>query len=81
MCDGSLQKNRKTMILHTQSFNYETNSILSKELNDKFNLNSEVIVHKHKYFVIKIPKENYKNLNNILKNHILDSIKYKLPNS
>lgn len=56
MCDGSLQKDKKTMILHTQSFNYDTNLNMSKELNNKFNLNSKVITHKHKYFVIKIPK-------------------------
>ena len=79
MCDGSLQKDHKTMILHTQSFNYETNLIVSKELNVKFNLNSEVIVHKHNYYVIKIPKENTKKLNKIITNHIIDSMKYKLP--
>ena len=79
MCDGSLQKDHKTLILHTQSFNYDTNLIISKELNVKFNLNSEVIVHKHNYYVIKIPKENSKNLNNFIKNHIIDSMKYKLP--
>ena len=81
MCDGSLQKDKKTMILHTQSFNYETNLIISKELNDKFNFNSRVITHKHIYSVIKIPKENSNNLNNTIKNHIIDSMKYKLPTS
>jgi hypothetical protein len=80
MCDGSLQKDHKTMILHTQSFNYETNLVMSKELNVKFNLNSEVIVHKYNYYVIKIPKENSKILNNIIKIYIIDSMKYKLPN-
>lgn len=65
MCDGSLQK---TMILHTQSFNYDTNLNMSKELNNKFNLNSKA--------VIKIPKENS---NILIKNHIIVSMKYKLP--
>ena len=68
------------MIIHTQSFNYETNLILSQQLNNKFNLNSNVITHKNNYFVIKIPKENSKILKILIKNHIIDSMKYKLPN-
>lgn len=82
MCDGSLQKDKKTMILHTQSFDYNTNLIISNELNNKFNFNSSVINHKHKYSVIKIPKENInnlKNLKNLIKNHIIKSMEYKLP--
>lgn len=67
------------MILHTQSFSYDTNIILSMELNNKFNLNSNIITHKDKYYVIKIPKENFEVLKNLIKNHIIDSMKYKLP--
>jgi hypothetical protein len=36
MGDGSLQKDKKTMILHTQSYTKTENLILSKELNEKF---------------------------------------------
>lgn len=46
MDDGSLQNDKKTMILHTQSYtNNEVNN-LSLELNEKFKLNSKVIPHK-----------------------------------
>jgi LAGLIDADG DNA endonuclease family len=49
MADGSLQKDKKTMILHTQSYTKEENLILSKELNDKFNFHTIVIPHKRIY--------------------------------
>jgi hypothetical protein len=49
MGDGSLQKDRKTMILHTQSYTKTENIILSRELNEKFSFESEVISHKQKY--------------------------------
>jgi hypothetical protein len=44
-------KKTKTMILHTQSYTYAENKILSKELNKKFGFRSEVIEvipHKNK---------------------------------
>jgi len=49
MCDGSIQKDLLTMVLHTHSFSYEENLLLSNELNEKFKLNSQVISHKKKY--------------------------------
>lgn len=42
MGDGSLQKDSKTMILHTQSYSENENLILSKELNEKFGFKTEV---------------------------------------
>lgn len=57
MDDGSLQNDKKTMIIHTQSYSYEEVMILSYELNKKFNLNSRVIPHKKVYWVILIPSE------------------------
>jgi hypothetical protein len=58
--EGSLQTDNKTMIIHTQSFNYETNFTLSTEFNNKVDFNYEVIIHtnKNNYFVIKILTEN-----------------------
>jgi hypothetical protein len=47
MGDGSLQKDKKSRILHTHSYTYTENKILSKELNEKFGFNSEVIPHKN----------------------------------
>ena len=79
MCDGSLQKNKKTIILHTQGFNKKENYILSNELNIKFNLNTNVIIHKKKYYVIKI---NYLDLCKIvpkIQKYIHSIFKYKMP--
>jgi hypothetical protein len=64
MCDGSLDKNLKSMILHTQSYSREENFLLASMINDKFGLNTTVIPHKKKYFVISIPSSNYLTLRN-----------------
>jgi len=48
MYDGSLQKDCKTMILHTQGFTHSENIILSHELNENFGFCSHVIPHKKK---------------------------------
>ena len=77
--DGSLQQNKLTLILHTQGYSKEEVQILSLELNKKFNFHSKVIVHKKKYWVIEIPKEDAKILHNLIKPYIHNSINYKLP--
>jgi hypothetical protein len=77
MSDGSLQKDKKTLIFHTQNYTEEMNNILSKELNYKFNLHSKVIKHKGIYTVISIP-DNEK-INRLIKNNLIKSMLYKLP--
>ena len=79
MGDGSLHKDRKTIILHTQSYTKAENLILSKELNEKFNLNSKVIPHKQKYWVIKFNSKDAARLNNLIKPFMVSSMTYKLP--
>lgn len=77
--DGSLQKDKKTMILHTQSYNKAENLILSNELNEKFGFTSEVISHKEKYFVIKIKAKDAVLLKNLIEPYIHSSLSYKIP--
>lgn len=79
MCDGSLQNDKQTMILHTQGFSQTENLILSSELSSKFNLNTKVIVHKKKYYVIKFSKKDAACLLNLIKPYIIHSMVYKLP--
>ena len=79
MCDGSIQKDLLTMVLHTQSFSYEENLLLSNELNEKFKLNSQVISHKKKYWVIKFHSNDALNLRNLIKPYIHSSLNYKIP--
>ena len=79
MCDGSLQKNKKTIILHTQGYTLKENHNLSAELNMKFKLNTKVKSHKSKYYVIEIPAKNSVCVLNLIKPYIIDSMKYKLP--
>jgi sulfur relay (sulfurtransferase) DsrC/TusE family protein len=79
MCDGSLQNDKKSLILHTQGFNEDMNKMLSDELNIKFNIHSRVITHKHKYFVIFIPKEDCKLLNKLINPFMIDYFNYKIP--
>jgi hypothetical protein len=79
MGDGSLQKDRKTMILHTQSYNKNENLILSRELNEKFGFRSEVIPHKNKYWIIKFKSKDALILHDLIKLYIHSSMRYKLP--
>ena len=65
MCDGSLQGN--TMILNSQGFTRDENLVLSSELNTKFGFHSEVISHKDKYWVIRIPHTDANKLRNLIK--------------
>src|ERR1700674_4894642 len=76
MGDGSL--NKKSMILHTQSYSEEENLILSKELNDKFGFKTKIIPHKNKYWVIKFNHEDTILLSNLIKPYIIPSMIYKL---
>jgi LAGLIDADG DNA endonuclease family len=79
MDDGSLQNDKKSLILHTQSYTKNEVEILSNELNIKFNFNSKVIPHKQKYFVIFIPKKDANTLYEIMLPYIHPSMNYKLP--
>lgn len=79
MDDGSLQKNKLTIIIHTQSYTKSEVEMLSLELNEKFKLNSKVIVHKKIYWVILIPSNNAKTLYNLIFPFMHSSMHYKLP--
>ena len=79
MGDGSLSKDRKTMILHTQGYSQDENLILSSELNKKFGFRTKVISHKKIYFVIKFNSEDALILLKAIKPFVIESMKYKLP--
>lgn len=76
MGDGSL--NKKSMILHTQSYSEEENLILSKELNDKFGFKTKIVPHKNKYWVISFSTEDTVLLSKLIKPYIIPSMVYKL---
>jgi hypothetical protein len=78
IADGSLNKDN-LLILHTQGFSLEENTILSQEFNDKFNLNSRVVKHKIQYYVIEFPKKDANQLHDIIKEHIIPEFTYKIP--
>jgi hypothetical protein len=79
MGDGSLQSDKKTMILHTQSYTKTENLILSNELNEKFNFMTEVISHKKIYWVIKFNSKDAPILNNLITPHVHSTMAYKIP--
>lgn len=78
MCDGSLQKDGKTLILHTQNYTLIENTPLSNELNDKFNLHSRVIPHKKIYHVIEIPKQDSSKMVELVESFMIPSMTYKI---
>lgn len=79
MCDGILQNDRKSIILHTQGFSEKLNLLLSNELNKKFNLNTSVIKHKKIYYVIKTKSTDAMQIFYLIKNYMVSSMEYKLP--
>lgn len=81
MCDGSLQKDNLTLILHTQSFSLQENTVLATELNKKFHLHSRVISHKTHYYVIEFPRHDSDTLVALVENYFIPSMLYKLPKS
>ena len=81
MCDGSLQNNKKTLILHTQGFSKNDTQGCSDLLNSQFGLSSKVISHKTKYWVIEIPSQNSSQLARLIDPYLLRSMFYKSPSS
>ena len=79
MCDGSLQKSKKEILIHTQGFTKFENLLAVKELNQKYGLNCRVVVHKHKYWVIKTHPKDAETLHSLLKPFLIPSMMYKLP--
>jgi hypothetical protein len=77
MDDGSL--NGRTMIIHTESFTFNENKLLSEELNQKFQLTSTVITDKTHYYVIKIPYTDALKLKSLIVNHTIKEMNYKIP--
>jgi hypothetical protein len=81
MCDGSLQKDNRSMILHTQSFSLEENLVLRNELNAKFNFHARVILHKERYYALFIPKQDGDKLAFLIKKELIRSMLYKCPHT
>lgn len=79
MDDSSLQNDKKSMIIHTQSYTKTEVGLLSSELNIKFSLNSRVIQHKKIHHVIFIPSSDNKLLYNLISPHVHPTMNYKLP--
>lgn len=79
MCDGSLAKDNKTLILHSQSYSFEENVKLSTFLNVQWGFQTKVIQHKEKYHVIQIPSRDSPRLKTIMSKYIIESMLYKLP--
>lgn len=79
MGDGSLQSDNETIILHTQSYTYDENILLSTELNEKFGFETKVISHKQKYWVIKFSSKDGPTLRQMIKPYMHISFSYKIP--
>lgn len=82
MGDGYLHKRDKIYNLHTEGFTYNECLIISKELNEKFNLNSKVkISRKTKskdLYKIVFNKKDTKLIMEIIKPYIINIFEYKI---
>jgi len=68
----------KILLLFIQNgFSFEENTILKNILKDKFNIEAKISKTKS-YFYLLLNKENTIKLNNIIKDHVIECMKYKL---
>ena len=81
MCDGSLQKDRLTLIVHTQSFTRDENLIAANELNNKWGLHCRVISHKQRYWVLQTDPKDAATLRSLISPFLIPSMQYKCPSS
>lgn len=79
MSDGSLQKDKRTLILHSQSFSLEENRKAQRVLNEKFGFHSRVVSHKTHYSVLCIPAQDASRVQALLTPFVLPSFYYKVP--
>jgi LAGLIDADG DNA endonuclease family len=79
---GKLDYNKNSknqgLVLNTQSFSKEEVEMMSKELNDKFNLNTSLRLNKNKY-VIVINSTSFQRFLDLTYQFIIPSMRYKLP--
>lgn len=78
MGDGSLHRDKRVITLHTQGFTLYENLIISNELNTKFGFQTKVIKHKNS-FVVQFSSKDANKLGNIINQHMIPSMKYKVP--
>ena len=71
---------RKGLVLNTQGFAVDQVKVLSENLNNAYNLKSWVKQNKKKAIIAFSGKE-YVQIKNLILPHLLDSMKYKLPNT
>lgn len=78
MGDGSLHREGRVLTLHTQSYSYEENLLLSQGLNEKFGFTSKVVRHKTS-FVVQFTTQDANLLHGLIGPSIIESMKYKIP--
>lgn len=85
MDDGRL-RTKTRMSICSYGFSKEENEILSKEINEKFDLNSKVMIQKGKskgitkiYYFLQFPAKDAKKINKLISPYIIDIFKYKIP--
>lgn len=77
MGDGSYNKRDNRMVLHTENFSLETNELISKELNSKFNLHTKVW-RSSIYYNVNIPSKDVNTIIKLVKPYILKDFLYKI---
>jgi LAGLIDADG DNA endonuclease family len=76
--DYNKNSKNKGLVLNTHSFKNEEVEIMSKELNHKFNLITNLRKNKSKNIII-IESESYKTFLDLTYKYIIPSMRYKLP--
>jgi len=80
MDDGSLNKGRGRVTLHTEGFTYEENLLIKEALANKLNIEAKVYPNRKRglYFLC-LNRPNARSFFDIIYPYIIPSMEYKLP--
>jgi hypothetical protein len=79
MSDGYLNRDNKTLNLHTDGFTQQENEIASRELNDKFGVHSRAVRINKKYFMVQIHGTDASRVRDLVAPYMLPCFSYKIP--
>lgn len=77
MEDGSKETGKRGFVICTDSFGYNENKLLVSALRNNFSLSPKIIKYKNN-FRMRFGAKEYKKLEHIVGDYIIDSMKYKL---
>jgi hypothetical protein len=79
MCDGYCHANRKALTIYSEGFTQQENEIISRELNEKFQLHTWVTCRRGRYYSIRVPTRDASRVHDLVAPYMLECFSYKIP--